>query len=122
MLLAFSSMKQYGIQSWYRLPYWLGAVVALASLGIYGLYMPRIRMTWIKDGQVRFRRYQGWRLRETHTFSFDTIKGVTVRDGRLYMQTDQEAICLSVRPAEDMSRLETAQREFTGFLQQGSVA
>ncbi|MEO1449038.1 MAG: hypothetical protein AAFV07_05885 [Bacteroidota bacterium] len=116
LLLMLSAMKQYGFQSWYRLPYWFGGLTALAALIPYGLFLPRIQMTWMRGGMVTWKRRKGLRLVEEKSLPLEQVQAVVIEDGRLYMQTDQEAICLSVRPVTDASRLETAQREFLGFL------
>lgn len=116
LLLMLSAMKEYGVQSWYRLPYWFGGLVALSATGLYGLYLPRFKMTWIRDGMVSWQKRQGWRTVAQGSIPFDQVRDITVEAGRLYMQTDQEAICLSVRAVSDASRLEAARREFLGFM------
>lgn len=117
MLLLLSSIREYGLQSWYRLPYWFGGLMALAALISYSFFFPRIKMTWIRNGMLSLRHHRGIRLVERHEMPLTEVKDVSIRDQKLFLQTDRGQICLSVRSVKDASRLETARSEFLGFLQ-----
>lgn len=46
LILTMGMMKEYGMQAWYRMPYWLGGVIAVIGI-FFWLFIP-------KSGKARF--------------------------------------------------------------------
>jgi hypothetical protein len=83
LLLALGMMDEYGIQSWYRMPYWLGGSVAVIGL-LFALTVPLSYRTIFnrKNNQVRVQARRGIRVIYLEQYPLDTIEGIRIEEGQ----------------------------------------
>ncbi|GAB4410187.1 MAG: hypothetical protein OHK0039_14420 [Bacteroidia bacterium] len=81
VLLVLATMKEYGVQSWYRLTYWLGALVAVVAGAAYALWGESASLEASRVSErLLVRRRLGMRLAIDRNLSLRALRGVEVED------------------------------------------
>lgn len=82
LLLTLGMINQYGVQAWYRTPYWLGAAVALSCL-LIGLTIPPAYKTVLNRlaDRVTIQVKRGMRVVQYEQYPLSAIDSVRIEQG-----------------------------------------
>jgi len=126
LLLTLGTMKEYGWQSWYRLTYWLGALVALLAGVGWGLWGRSTRCeVRLETRRLRLWYRQGLRTALDRTIHLDRIQGLEMeqRPGsrpayRLSLLLEEdERLVLNARGTYDRTGLEAVAGRLKAYLE-----
>ena len=133
LLLTLGMMREYGVQSWYRTPYWLGAVIAAAGLLIF-ITIPFSVHAKLdrKAGKLILQSKRGFRTESYQSFPLAEVKSVRVeqanfsRQGgpeesryRVAVQIFDEWVPLSPKFRRELYPHQQAAGQIQAFLQAG---
>jgi len=84
LLLTLSMMKEYGVQAWYRTPYWLGALIATVSVLVYLLVPQQLSAKFDrKKGKATLQVKRGIRLAHYQQYALSGISSVRVEQAEV---------------------------------------
>lgn len=79
LLLLMSSINQYGIQAWYRLTHWMGALMAIGALLIYARSIFTLKFeVSLNYQQAKLSRLRGWNWEPLQTWPLAEITDLRI--------------------------------------------
>ena len=125
--LTLASIKTYGMQSWYRLTYWLGGLMAVASLLSYTFKNRSSKSILDKEtNKLTIYFTRGWINNQVLSFDLDKIQGLRIEKKgnppkfRLSLQLDQDKWHpLQQVNQRQLNELEQVGKKIQAFLSSG---
>jgi hypothetical protein len=83
LLLTLGMIREYGVQAWYRTPYWLGGTIAFIGI-LFALMVPESYRTVFHRlaDRVTVQVKRGMRVVQYETYPLSAIDGVRIEQGQ----------------------------------------